>query len=102
MDLLFPRGTSVNDGISPELCSLQYTLVERVARVTQSMGTGALLAKLDVLAAYRLVPVHPVDRELLGIRWGDACYVDGMLPIRLRSAPKIVVFQATRGRGGGP
>ncbi len=89
MDLSFPRGTSVNDGISPEVCSLQYTSVERVDRVVQNMGTSALPAKLDVRAAYRLVPVHPVDRELLGIRWGDTCYVDGMLPFGIRSAPKI-------------
>ncbi len=88
-DLSFPRDASVNDGINPRLCSLQYTSVERVARAAQSMGTGALLAKIDVQSAYRLVPVHPVDRLLLGIRWGDACYVDGMLPFGLRSAPKI-------------
>ncbi len=88
-DLSFPPNASVNDGITPAVCSLQYTSVERVARAAQCLGKGALLAKLDVQAAYRLVPVHPEDRPLLGVRWGDSYYVDGMLPFGLRSAPKI-------------
>ena len=66
-DLSFPPGASVNDGIDPEVCSLQYTSVEKVARVAQKLGRGTLLAKLDVQAACRLVPVHPDDRPLLGV-----------------------------------
>ena len=91
-DLSFPEGASVNDGIDPQLCSLQYTSVERVARAAQSLGKGALLAKLDVKAAYRLIPVHPDDRWLLGFEWQGSHYVDGMLPFGLRSAP--IIFTA--------
>ena len=79
----------MTDGIDPELCSLQYISVEKVARVAQRLGRGMLLAKVDVQAAYRLVPIHPDDRPLLGVKWGDACYFDGMLPFGLRSAPKM-------------
>lgn len=53
---------------------------------------GAILAKLDIKSAYRLVPVHPNDRHLLGVQLMErraAYYVDGMLPFGLRSAPKI-------------
>ena len=57
----------MNDGIDPELCSLQYTSVEKVARVTQRLGRGTLLARLDVQAAYCLVPIHPDDHPLLGV-----------------------------------
>ena len=63
--------------------------METVAREAQSVGKGALMAKVDIQSAYRLVPVHPSDQLLLGVRWYDACYVDGMLPFGLRSAPKI-------------
>ena len=45
--------------------------------------------KLDVKDAYRIVPVHPSDYHLLGIRWRDRTYVDRALPFGLRSAPKI-------------
>ena len=88
-DLSFPENASVNDGISPDLCTLAYTSVERVARAAHSLGPGALLAKADVKSAYRLVPVHPEDRHLLGMEWKGVYYVDTMLPFGLRSAPKI-------------
>ena len=88
-DLSHPQGGSVNDGVPPQWCSLRYTSVEEVAVRARRLGTGALLAKLDVRSAYRLVPVHPDDRRLLGIEWEDFHYADGALPFGLRSAPKI-------------
>ena len=48
-----------------------------------------MLAKLDLENAYRIVPVHPDDRWLLGMEWGGGWYVDTTLPFGLRSAPKI-------------
>ncbi len=75
----FPEGASVNNGIDPVLCSLQYTSVHRVARADRQLGPGALLAKVDVQAAYRLVPVQPDDRPLLGMRWNGEWYIDTML-----------------------
>ena len=68
-NLSFPPGGSVNDGIDPNLCSLQYTCLEKVATAAQSMGKGALVAKLDLQAAYRLILVYPDDCPLLGTRW---------------------------------
>ena len=47
------------------------------------------MAKFDLKAAYRNVPVHPEDRWLLGMVWGDKLYVDSVLPFGLRSAPAI-------------
>ena len=88
-DLSFPEGASVNEGIDPDLCSLSYTSVEKVAGAARKLGVGALLAKADIKAAYRLVPVHPRDRPLLGLAWKGCFYVDAMLPFGLRSAPKI-------------
>jgi hypothetical protein len=63
--------------------------VESVAIAAQRLGRGALLAKLDIRSAYRLVPVHPQDRYLLGVEWEGRHYVDSALPFGLRSAPKI-------------
>ena len=47
------------------------------------------MAKVDIEAAYRLVPVHPHDRPLLGMVWKGQIFADPMLPFGLRSAPKI-------------
>ena len=93
-DLSFPTGGSVNDGIDPLLCSLSYVSVDEVAAIAAGLGRGALLAKIDIESAYRLVPVHPDDRYLLGVRWKGKIVVDGMLPFGLRSAPKIFTLIA--------
>ena len=73
-DLSFPEQGNVNDGIDEALCSLQYTSIERIAVAAQALGAGALMAKLDVQSAYRLLPVHPTDRALLGIGWHGELY----------------------------
>ena len=53
---------------------------------------GAFLAKIDLKAAYRKVPVHPEDQYLLGISWKDQIFCDRVLPFGLRSAP--IIFNA--------
>ena len=88
-DLSHPPGASVNDGIDPAVCSLSYVTVDGIARTVAALGKGALMAKVDIEAAYRLVPIHPDDRPLLAVRWHDETFCDGRLPFGLRSAPKI-------------
>lgn len=89
LDLSSPEGSSVNDGISPERCSLSYMTVDDAARAIKKTGRGSQLAKVDIKNAYRMIPVHPEDRPLLGMMWEGALYVDAALPFGLRSAPKI-------------
>ena len=47
------------------------------------------MTKMDIMHAYRNVPVHPEDRLLLGMMWEGKVYVDKTLPFGLRSAPDI-------------
>lgn len=82
-------GHSVNSGIAPELSSLEYTSVDQAAAVIRSQGQQCNLAKIDVKSAYRIVPVHPQDRLLLGMWWEGGTNVDMALQFGLRSAPKI-------------
>ena len=89
MDLSSPSGESINDGISKEACSCQYTSVMVAAQKVLQAGKGALLAKMDLKQAYRHIPVAPEDRHLLGFQWEDKVYVDLKLPFGLRSAPFI-------------
>ena len=56
------------DDIDPSLCSLSYTMVDDIAAVVAQLGTGALLAKVDIKSAYRLIPVHQQDRPLQAIQ----------------------------------
>ena len=86
MDLSSPNGESVNDGISKEISSCQYTSVMVAAQRVLKVGKGALLAKMDIKQAYRNISVAPEDRHLLGFQWDDHIYVDLRLPFGLRSA----------------
>ena len=87
VDLSSPSGSSVNDGISPELSSLSYTSLDHLAAMILSIGRGSLLVKADIQEAYRMIPVHPQDQPLLGIQWNNFIYIDRVLPFGLRSAP---------------
>ena len=58
IDLSSPHGHSVNDGIKPELCSLEYSSVDNTVKLLLLCGQGALMGKLDLKSAYRMVPVH--------------------------------------------
>ena len=89
MDLSYPEGKSVNDGIDSELCSLKYVQVDDVVRRLLQLGPGVEMAKIDVKSAYRIVPVHPEDRSLLGMCWNGEIFVDAALPFGLRSTPKV-------------
>lgn len=89
LDLSSPEGSSVNDGVDPALCSLTYPSVRDAIAEIARLGKGALLAKVDVKSAFRIVPVHPEDRLLLGMKWREQLFIDTTLPFGLRSAPKI-------------
>ena len=89
VDLSAPSGHSVNDGIESDLCAVEYTSVDRAAALIRRLGQRCLLTEIDIRSAYRIIPVHPQDTLLLGMRWQDGVYVDTALPFGLRSAPKI-------------
>ena len=89
VDLSSPRGASVNDAIPPDYCHMQYASVLEAATIVRKLGKGTLLAKIDLLNAYRVIPVHPDDHPLLAVRWGQGTFIDTALPFGLRSAPKI-------------
>ena len=82
--LVKPSGSSVNDGIPKEAFTC-----DDVADKVGTMGRGIMMAKVDLKSVYRMVPVHPEDRKLLGMQWKDHVYIDTCLPFGLRSAPRI-------------
>ena len=75
--LLFSlHGSSVNDGIDSAFTSICYSSIDDAVRIIQFLGNGTLMAKLDIKAAYHLVPVNLEDRLLLGTRWEESIFVD--------------------------
>ena len=87
--LLTPTWFNVNDGIPKHLCSLQDVTIDDAINQVIKLGPGTLLAKANIKSAFRLLPVHPVDRQLLQLTWKGFVYLDTCLPFGLRSAPKL-------------
>ena len=88
--LSFPYGGSVNDPIPPEFCSVQYATVDDAVQIIKRLGRGCALAKTDVRSAFRIIPVHPFDYQLLGMQWGGGgeYYVDRCLSMGCASSCK--------------
>ncbi len=91
VDLSWPIGNSVNDGISKDMyldepIDLRYTSVEEVCNMVLEMGRGAVIYKRDLRRAYRQVPVDPRDYCYLGYKWNDQWLVDTVLAMGQRNA----------------
>ena len=86
--LSYPRGKSVNDGISHEHSSVHYANIDMaITRIKQS-GVGSYLAKTDIKSAFRILPVNPQDYHLLGIKWNGQYYYDKCMPMGCASSCK--------------
>lgn len=79
--LSFPLGESINDGISEVDKTVQYETLDHAIKLINECGKNALLAKTDLESAFRLVPVHPQDYELLGMMFEGLYYYDRCLPM---------------------
>ena len=60
VDLSYPKGHSVNDGIRGSLCELHYIIIDDAIQKMVKLGPGSLLTKIDIQCAFRLLPIHPL------------------------------------------
>ena len=88
----FPPGSSINACITPELSSVSYCTFDDAVNALLKYGRGALLCKTDIEAAFRIIPIHPSDHELLGYKWQSQYYYDCCLPFGCRSSPAIFEY----------
>jgi hypothetical protein len=59
--LSHPPGSSVNDFIDRKFGSVKYTFFDDALDILAKQGPGALVARLDIRNAFRLLPVHRSD-----------------------------------------
>lgn len=78
--LSYPPEGSVNDFIDNKWCSVNYTEFDKAVEMIQNLGKGALLFKVDIKSAFRLLPVCPQDFDLLGFKFEGKYYFDKCLP----------------------
>jgi len=89
VDLSWPEGGSVNDGIdSDEYLGTRYKLampsVDQAVDRLRQLGKGAFLHKRDLSRAYRQLRIDPLDWPLLGLEWKGGFYQDISVPFGLR------------------
>lgn len=62
-----------------------YDSIENVIQLIKKYGIGALMAKLDIEAGFRNIPIHPSDYHVLGIVWDGKFYFENSLPLGMMS-----------------
>ena len=60
--------------------SFFFSSFESALNMLSRLGRGALAARLDIKSAFRFLPIHPSDFELLGYKICDYYFVDKCLP----------------------
>ncbi|XP_046888607.1 uncharacterized protein LOC124475816 [Hypomesus transpacificus] len=92
VDLSAPHNTQVpciNSLIPPEPFSLYYTDIEHSIRLIKQAGVGAWLGKADITDAFKVMPLHPSQWHLFGIKWRSQMYFYARLAFGCRSSPCI-------------
>ena len=84
LDISFPPGHSVNDGINKEhylgvSIDLTYPTIDSFVTMVKAMGPGALMYKKDLLWAYCQIWTDPFNVPYQGFFWQGAFYFDMVL-----------------------
>ena len=94
MDLSWPPGRLVNDGIAKNQFmgfadKLTFPTVDVIARRVAEFGTDqvVLLFKIDLSGYFRQLPLDPGDYSLMCFTWNDEVYFDIVSPMGLHSTP---------------
>ena len=87
--LSYPKGHSINDGIPTEQSHVTYQTVDDATQAMKALGKGCYLAKTDIADAYRIVPLHPTEYHLFGIKWRGQYYYDRCLPMGCSASCQI-------------
>ena len=81
MDLSWPKGQSVNDGVCKDIYLgtsyiLKYPSVDSITASLRSLGPAAMIYKIDISRAFRQIKIDPGDMDLLGIKFKNKYFLD--------------------------
>ena len=88
-DLSSPAGSSINDGIDKIFSEVKYSSIIDAIDLVSKFGAGCFLAKTDIEKAFRLMPIRPDQRHLLGISWQGQYFFDCCLPMGASSSCQL-------------
>ena len=91
LDLSWPHGAAVNDGIPSDFyidgtATIILPTADYMADRIIELGPGAQLYKSDLARGYRQLRVDPWDWPLLGFTHGGHCYMDVCPPFGLKTS----------------
>ena len=94
LDLSYPIGAAVNDGIPKDSylglpAHLCFPRTDDFAFRIFQLGKGCCMFKIDLSRYFRQIPLGPGDYSLIGYIVGGKIYFDKVLPMGMRSAPYI-------------
>ena len=89
IDLSWPKGHSVNDGVGKQSYLgtdflLKYPSVDSIIRTLNKLGPACSIFKIDISCAFRHIRIDPGDLDLLGLQHLDQYYLDLSLPFGYR------------------
>ncbi|KAB5587927.1 polyprotein [Ceratobasidium theobromae] len=89
-DFSFPRNSpdthSLNSQINTEDFPCTWGFFADVAKAVSTAPHGSEGASFDVDAAYRRIPIHPLDQPYIVVRWEEDYYVDHAVPFGAASS----------------
>ena len=85
MDLSFPKGYSINDGVLKDKYlgtnfQMHYPSIDSIIRTLNELGPAAAIFKVDISRAFRHIQIDPGDIDLLGLQHRGKLYLDLSLP----------------------
>ena len=83
-DLSWPPGQSINDGISPDECSLEYTTVDKATELCKNLS-DPYMCKIDLSDAF----LYCVVRQAFLTATGCEYWYSNVLSFGLRSSPML-------------
>ena len=94
LDLSFPPGRSVNDGMIKDnylgfITELTFPKTDQFAHRIYILGKGALMFKIDLHRYFRQLDLDPGDYSLIGYIIQNKLYFDKMVPMGVRTGPYI-------------
>ena len=81
IDLSWPKGSSINDGIHKDSylgtdSSLSFPTVENITDALKHLGKGSHLFKIDISHEFCHIKVDPEAYEILGLHWDGKDFIN--------------------------
>ena len=88
-NLSYPTDKYINDYIPDEIKTVHYSSIDDAIDIILNVGTNVTMAKTDISNAFRIIPIHPHDHAILGIKFNGCFYFDQCLPMGCTSSCSI-------------